>query len=59
MLTQLLQQPLLQVTQRLLFLLQRRKGLDSADVQILPEGEAQDIQVLPTVTKRTSQSHKH
>lgn len=59
MLTQLLQQPLLQAAQRRLFLLQRGEGLDRADVQILPEGKAQDVQVLPTITKRTGQSHKH
>lgn len=59
MLTQLLHQPLLQVAQRLLFLPQRRESLDGADEQILPEGEAQDVQVLPTITERTSQRYKH
>lgn len=59
MLTELLQQPLLQTAQRFLVLLQGREGLEGADVQILPEGKAQDIQVLPTITERTGQTHKH
>lgn len=59
MLTQLLQQPLLQVAQRLLDFLQGRKALEAADIQVLPEGKAQDIQVLPTITERTGQSHEH
>lgn len=59
MLTKLLYEPLLQVAQRLLLLLQRGESLDSADIEILPEGKAQDIKVLPAVTKRTSQAHKH
>lgn len=63
-LTQLLQQPLLQPAQRplgflLLLLLLWREDLQRAHVQVLPEGQAQDVQVLPTVTKRTGQIHKH
>lgn len=59
MLTQFLQQPLLQAAQGLLLPPQGRERLDGADVQILPEGKAQDIQVLPTVTERAGQTNKH
>lgn len=55
MLTQLLQQPLLQAARRRLGLLQRREGLHRADVQVLPKGEAQDVQVLPAVPERTGE----
>lgn len=48
---QLLNQPLLQVAQRPLVLLQRREDLEGADKQILPKGEAQNIKVLPAVTE--------
>lgn len=59
MLSQLLYEPLLQAAQRLLLVLQGRESLDRADVKILPERKAQDIQVLPTITKCTGQGHKH
>jgi len=59
-LTQLLQQPLLQPARRCrLRLLQRREGLEGADVQVFPEGKAQHVQVLPAVAERTRQRHKH
>lgn len=57
--TQLLHQLLLQVTQGLCDLLWRWEDLDGAHIQVLPEGEAQDVQVLAAVAKGAGQSNKH
>lgn len=59
MLTQLLHQPLLQVTQSFSVLLLRWVDLDRANKQFFPEGEAQDVQVLAAVAEGAGQSHKH
>ena len=50
----------MKLTQQCLYLLLTAQVyLEGGDVQILPEGKAQDIQVLPTITERTGQTHKH
>lgn len=57
--TQLLHQLLLQGTQGPGVLLGRGEDLHGADMQVLPEGEAQDVQVLAAVAEGAGQSDKH
>lgn len=57
--TQLIHQLLLQGTQGPGVLLGRWEDLDGAHMQVLPEGEAQDVQVLAAVAEGAGQSDKH
>lgn len=62
--SQLLDEPLLETSQTgllLLFLLQRwrREDLDVGHKQVLPEGQAKDVQVLPTVAEGAGQRDEH
>lgn len=59
LLAQLCQKSLLQLAQRLLLLLHRRKDLDCGDKQVFPEEETQDVEVFPTITECAIQSREH
>lgn len=57
--SQLFNQAFLKTSQTLLLFRQWRKCLDVCHKQVLTKRQTQNIQILSTVAKRTSQSHKH
>lgn len=59
MFSQLFNQTFLQTSQTLLLLRQWRKGLNVSHKQVFTKRQAQDVQVLTSITERTGQSHKH
>lgn len=58
-LTQLGQQSVLQLAQRIVVLLRWREDLDCPGKQIFPEGKTQNVEVVPTITECAIQSHEH
>ncbi len=59
MFSQFFDQAFLKASEALLLLSQRRKRLDIRHKQVFPERQAEDVQILTTVTERTGQSDKH